>query len=172
MLPRSSIGSFGSKRASMLSAVALTLVTATPQRINVSDSVSCMSNGPGSGDLPLTMTSLPIRRFIPEQMMGTASFAALGSSLCGSRFPTTILKVGTSQSCISLRRCVAAPLRLHRSPRAAEPKSLVYRRRAGLIYQTGTAQATAHKEERIVATKVPNVLDATLSIWDLEVRTT
>src|SRR5690242_16694814 len=64
MLPRGFIGTklendcFGSKSTAMLCLIALTLATTTPRRIIVSDSASCMSNGPGSGDLPLAMTSL------------------------------------------------------------------------------------------------------------------
>lgn len=109
-----------------------------------------------------SMTSLALTSgdsFHSDGRTSTASFAALSPSLCGGQPPPPSQSACTVNDLSKwyLHKRVATTLRSHRSPTAAEPKCLTYRRRAGLICQTGTARATAHKEERIMAAKVPNL---------------
>ncbi|KAJ8117999.1 hypothetical protein OPT61_g930 [Boeremia exigua] len=137
----------------------------TPAVESVTDEVSNVSLPAPS----LLQSNRYVHRILPSMLprhfigtrLKTSSFGSMRTAMF-SRIALTLAPATPRRIIIGdsrLRNHVAAPLRSHRSPGAAEPKSLVDRRRAGVIYQTGTARATARKEERIVAAKVPNVLD-------------
>ncbi|KAF1934072.1 uncharacterized protein M421DRAFT_388449 [Didymella exigua CBS 183.55] len=102
-----------------------------------------------------SMTSLAIRRFIPQEqhcLLRCPELISLWRPVPHQHRQARMLRKANHSD---IRTSLATRFVLR-----TDRKCLAYRRRADLIiYQTGTARATAHEEEEFVAVKVPKAID-------------